>query len=95
VILVPHDWGSALGFDWARRHRDRVQAIAAGSPPATCPSCSSTPSRARSSTTASALIRTWPSLTETTVSGAHFIQEDAPDEIGRAIAQFARRLRSA
>jgi haloalkane dehalogenase len=41
-----------------------------------------------------ALIRTWPNLTETTVSGAHFIQEDSPDEIGKAIAQFVRRLRS-
>ena len=41
------------------------------------------------------LIRTWPSLTETTVSGRHFIQEDSPDEIGNAIAQFVRRLRSA
>jgi haloalkane dehalogenase len=28
VILVLHDWGSALGFDWARQHRDRVQGIA-------------------------------------------------------------------
>jgi haloalkane dehalogenase len=27
VILVLHDWGSALGFDWARRHHDRVKAI--------------------------------------------------------------------
>lgn len=27
VILVVHDWGSALGFDWARRHSDRVKAI--------------------------------------------------------------------
>ena len=23
VVLVIHDWGSALGFDWANRHRDR------------------------------------------------------------------------
>ena len=23
-----HDWGSALGFDWANRHRDRVAGIA-------------------------------------------------------------------
>jgi haloalkane dehalogenase len=23
-----HDWGSALGFDWANRHRDRIQGIA-------------------------------------------------------------------
>jgi len=28
VVLVLHDWGSALGFDWACRHRDRVQGIA-------------------------------------------------------------------
>ena len=28
VILVVHDWGSALGFDWANHHRDRVRGIA-------------------------------------------------------------------
>lgn len=28
VILVVHDWGSALGFHWAFRHQERVQAIA-------------------------------------------------------------------
>jgi haloalkane dehalogenase len=28
VTLVVHDWGSALGFDWARRHPDRVKGIA-------------------------------------------------------------------
>ena len=28
VVLVLHDWGSALGFDWAHRHRERVQGIA-------------------------------------------------------------------
>src|ERR1700745_1320231 len=28
VVLVLHDWGSALGFDWANRHRDRVRGIA-------------------------------------------------------------------
>lgn len=27
VVLVLHDWGSALGFDWANQHRDRVQGI--------------------------------------------------------------------
>lgn len=27
ITLVIHDWGSALGFDWANRHRDRVKAI--------------------------------------------------------------------
>jgi haloalkane dehalogenase len=28
VILVVHDWGSVLGFDWAFRNQDRVKAIA-------------------------------------------------------------------
>ncbi len=27
VILVIHDWGSALGFDWASQHPDRVRGI--------------------------------------------------------------------
>ena len=28
VTLVVHDWGSALGFDWAHRHQDAVLGIA-------------------------------------------------------------------
>lgn len=28
ITLVIHDWGSALGFDWANRHRNRVAGIA-------------------------------------------------------------------
>lgn len=28
VTLVMHDWGSALGFHWARRHPDRVRGLA-------------------------------------------------------------------
>jgi haloalkane dehalogenase len=28
LVLVVHDWGSALLFDWARRHPDRVAGIA-------------------------------------------------------------------
>ena len=28
VTLVLHDWGGALGFDWAYRHKERVRAIA-------------------------------------------------------------------
>src|ERR1700726_1070064 len=28
ILFVVHDWGSALGFDWANRHRDRVAGIA-------------------------------------------------------------------
>ena len=28
VTLVIHDWGSALGFDWANQHRNAVKGIA-------------------------------------------------------------------
>lgn len=28
VTLVIHDWGSALGFDWANQHRDAIKGIA-------------------------------------------------------------------
>jgi len=28
ILFVIHDWGSALGFDWANRHRERVRGIA-------------------------------------------------------------------
>jgi haloalkane dehalogenase len=195
VTLVLHDWGSALGFDWAGQHRDRVQAIAFmeaivaettwqdfpgdfgqllgkfrspegeqmaleqnmfiegvlpqlvmrqlsdeemshyrqpfGRPGEdrrpTLSWVRSFPIEGKPSDVAAVvneystwlagsdlpklfinaepgafindrlreLIRTWPNLTEATVSGAHFIQEDVPDEIGDAIAQFVRKLRSA
>lgn len=36
--------------------------------------------------------RTWPNQTEVTVSGNHFCQEDSPDEIGSAIADWRRGL---
>ena len=36
--------------------------------------------------------RTWPNQTEVTVSGIHFIQEDAPDEIGQAIANWLQDM---
>jgi haloalkane dehalogenase len=34
--------------------------------------------------------RGWPSLTEKTVSGIHFVQEDSPDEISQAIVDWMR-----
>jgi haloalkane dehalogenase len=37
--------------------------------------------------------RTWPNQREITVPGLHFVQEDSPDEIGRAVAEFVRALR--
>jgi len=156
---VLHDWGSALGFDWANQHRDRVQGIAfmeaivtpmtwtdfhpsvrgvfqgfrspegermvleqnifvegvlpgairrqlsdeemdhyrrpfvtAGEdrrPTLSWPRNIPIAGRIRD------YVRTWANLSETTVPGVHFIQEDSPDEIGLAVAQFVRRLRPA
>jgi len=39
-----------------------------------------------------ALCRSWPNTTEVTVKGTHFIQEDSPDEIGRAISEWLRGI---
>ncbi len=36
--------------------------------------------------------RSWPNQTEVTVKGIHFIQEDSPEEIGKAVAAFAKQL---
>lgn len=38
------------------------------------------------------LVRSWPAISEVTVAGAHFIQEDSPDEIGEAIASWHAQL---
>ena len=38
------------------------------------------------------LVRGWPALTEKTVAGIHFVQEDSPDEIGRTIADWMGAL---
>jgi haloalkane dehalogenase len=36
--------------------------------------------------------RSWPAQTEVKVAGVHFVQEDSPDEIGRAVAGWLRTL---
>ncbi|MBW1985598.1 MAG: hypothetical protein JRI53_12865 [Deltaproteobacteria bacterium] len=36
--------------------------------------------------------RTWPNQEEITVKGNHFIQEDSPDEIGKATAGFIKKI---
>jgi haloalkane dehalogenase len=36
--------------------------------------------------------RRWPNQREVTVKGAHFIQEDSPTEIGRAVSDFVANL---
>lgn len=38
--------------------------------------------------------RTWPNQSEVTVRGIHYIQEDSPAEIGRALADWLRGLRA-
>jgi haloalkane dehalogenase len=193
VTLVLHDWGSALGFDWANRHRDRVQGVAFMEAIVTPMTWSEFPNDVRAvfqgfrspagermvleqnifvegvlpsqiqrqlidqemghyrhpftnpgedrrptlswprnlpidgepsdvvsvveaysswltesdvpklfinaqpgavvNSRIRELIRTWPNLTETTVDGIHFVQEDSPDEIGTAVAAFVRNLR--
>jgi haloalkane dehalogenase len=39
-----------------------------------------------------ATARSWPSQTEVVVKGVHFIQEDSPNEIGQAIAEWLQSL---
>jgi haloalkane dehalogenase len=39
------------------------------------------------------LCRRWPNQAEVTVRGAHFVQEDSGEEIGRAVAAFVGRVR--
>jgi haloalkane dehalogenase len=38
--------------------------------------------------------RSWPSTTEVTVKGLHFVQEDSPHDIGRALATWCASLAS-
>ena len=38
--------------------------------------------------------RTWPNQTEVKVKGMHFLQEDSPDEIGKALQEFVKSTRS-
>ncbi|MEX0349959.1 MAG: haloalkane dehalogenase [Paracoccaceae bacterium] len=37
-------------------------------------------------------VRAWPNLSEVTVAGSHFIQEDSPEEIGAAIREWHNGL---
>lgn len=193
VIFVIHDWGSALGFDWANRNKDKVAGIAymeavvrpmawadfpdnargifqgfrsdageamvleknifvervlpsavirdlteaemtiyrkpylqpgedrrptltwprmipiEGEPPEVCQvaedysawlSTSDVPKLFINADPGSLLVgrqrefcRGWPNQTEITVKGSHFVQEDSPDEIGQAVAEFVKGIR--
>ena len=37
--------------------------------------------------------RSWPNQEEVTVKGTHFMQEDSPDQIGKAVSSFVSQLR--
>ena len=37
-------------------------------------------------------VRKWPAQSEVTVKGVHFVQEDSPHEIGRAVADWLKKL---
>ncbi len=37
--------------------------------------------------------RRWPNQSEVTIKGLHFLQEDSPDEIGAAVAEFVKKVR--
>jgi haloalkane dehalogenase len=39
------------------------------------------------------LVRGWPALTEKTIAGVHFVQEDSLDEIGKAIVDWMGEMR--
>ena len=39
--------------------------------------------------------RTWRNQTEVTVQGLHFLQEDSPDQIGRALQEFLKSVNMA
>ncbi|MBT4043655.1 MAG: haloalkane dehalogenase [Rhodospirillaceae bacterium] len=193
AIFVIHDWGSALGFDWANQNRDKVQGIAymeavvkplnwsdfpdlgrnvfqgfrsengdsmvldknifvervlpgavirdmseaemdhyrkpylqpgedrrptltwprqipiEGEPPEVCKivddygawlSQCDVPKLFLNADPGSILIgqqrefcRTWPNQQEVTIKGIHFVQEDSPDEIGQAVAEFVKGIR--
>jgi haloalkane dehalogenase len=128
VTLVIHDWGSGLGFHWAKNHPDAVKGIAYMEA-IVCPVAwddrqptlnwprqipiegepanmvelvneygqwmagSDLPKLFINAEPGSILVgpqrefcRSWPNQQEVTVSGAHFIQEDSPAEIGQAVA---------
>lgn len=38
------------------------------------------------------VVRTWPNLTEVTVNGVHFVQEDSPEDIGNALVDWFTNL---
>ncbi|COX31559.1 haloalkane dehalogenase DHAA (1-chlorohexane halidohydrolase) [Mycobacterium tuberculosis] len=92
MVLVLHDWGSALGFDWANQHRDRVQGIAFMEAIVTPMTWADWPPAVRGVFQGFRSPQGEPMALEHNI----FVERvHSPEEIGAAIAQFVRRLRSA
>lgn len=112
VAFVVHDWGSALGFDWAYRHPDAVVGVAHMESLVAPPTWSDWPAgsrelfRAMRSPAGEEVCleknvfaeRILPASALRDLSDEemdayrHFIQEDSPVEIGRAIADWRAGL---
>jgi hypothetical protein len=97
VILVVHDWGSALGFSWAHRHPEKVKAFffmeAIVRPFESWLSTSPVPKLFIDADPGGFLIgalrdfcRSRPNQTTVTVNGSHFLQEESPEAVGLASA---------
>src|SRR5207302_1881487 len=98
IVLVVHDWGSALGFDWAQRHPHAVADVEADG--GWMASDDSPPKLFVNAEPGSILVgrqreicRRWTHQTEVTVPGLHFVQEDSADAIGSAVAEFIGTLK--
>jgi hypothetical protein len=60
--------------------------------PSRSPAFFSLPLLCRAGSCQAFLVRGWPALTEKTMAGIHFFQEDSPDEIGKAIVEWMGTL---
>src|SRR5260221_489548 len=83
VTFVVHDWGSALAAAYAGwlATSGVPKLFVKGEPGAILAGGALVD-----------FVRGWPAQAEVTVAGVHFLQEDAPDEIGQAIASWMGAL---
>jgi haloalkane dehalogenase len=79
VVVVGHDWGGALGMDWAARHPGRVRGVAHGVGIAAPPVVAWAEEHAASLEV------------EGIGPAGHHAPEDQPDAIGAAIACWLER----
>ena len=87
-VLITVGWWSA------RWSPGVVRLLTAGDAPMPVPDALIAEIRSRERNGLVELPKPPPGLTEVTVKGRHFVQEDSPGEIGQAVADFVRRVRS-